>query len=86
MKKVKVAKELSDLIVYCQATSYTSTIENNILKSVETPCEKMCSFSDLKAKTLMVKANRMSFLKYHHRQFSRIYPKVKKMEYLCCHY
>ena len=37
----------------------------------------MCSFNETKGRTLMVENNRMAFQRYHQRQLSRIYPKVR---------
>ncbi|ESN98658.1 hypothetical protein HELRODRAFT_94839, partial [Helobdella robusta] len=66
---IKMAKELSDLIVYCQAKSFKSfdSSKNND-KHYE-----MCSFKEKKALRLC-KEEVTNFIEYNRRQFSRIYP------------
>lgn len=111
--KRKIAKELSDLIVYCISVPFTALKLNNVAnfsaeiggnsvgekgglstddgkigvppsagseemaaagKSVG--CEYMSSFSETKAKAIMVDENRMAFQRYHEKWISRVYPKV----------
>jgi phosphatidylinositol phospholipase C delta len=68
-KVPKIAQELSDLVSYCQATSFKSfdySLEN--AKHFE-----MSSFAEKKAMKF-AKEDHQKFIRYNKRQMSRIYP------------
>ena len=75
-KKVRIAPELSDLVVYCQSVTFSASVENDVVNFLDGPCTSLSSFNETKAKSVMVEHNRMAFQRYHQRQLSRIYPKV----------
>ena len=79
-KKVRIAPELSDLVVYCQSVTFSASVENDVVNFLDGPCTSLSSFNETKAKSVMVEHNRMAFQRYHQRQLSRIYPKVS----ICC--
>ncbi len=75
-KKVRIAPELSELVIYCQSVPFTASVENDVVNFIEGPCTALSSFNETKAKSVMVEHNRMAFQRHHQRQLSRIYPKV----------
>ena len=75
-KKVRLAPELSDLVVYCQSVTFSASVENDVVNFLDGPCTSLSSFNETKAKSVMVEHNRMAFQRYHQRQLSRIYPRV----------
>ncbi|KAG5882924.1 hypothetical protein JTB14_023385 [Gonioctena quinquepunctata] len=66
----KIAKELSDLIIYFQSTSFN--LEK--AKQQDFIFYEMSSFPEKKADKLICQQEKKFFLKYHQIQFSRVYP------------
>ena len=88
---IKIAQELSDLIVYCISVPFKSHTEKIItgFASEETSnaenvrnaggrCETMSSLNEDRAK-IMVREHRPAFQLYHQKQLTRVYPKVINM-------
>lgn len=75
VEQKNIAKELSDLVVYCVTVPFTDdTFENG--KYFE-----MSSFPELKLeKVVSRKSYDLRFLKYHQRQISRVYPKGTRVD------
>ena len=75
---LKIAPELSDMIVYCISVPFKGTLEDveAFASKAGGRCETMSSLSEDKAKHVMVTRNRKAFQRYHQKQLSRIYPKV----------
>ena len=76
---LKIAPELSDLIVYCISVPFKGrTLEEvaSFASEAGGRCETMSSLSEEKAKSVMVRKNRKNFQQYHQKQISRVYPKV----------
>ena len=81
VKKIglKIAPELSDLIVYCISVPFKGqTLEevSSFASEAGGRCETMSSLSEDKAKSVMVRQHQKAFQRYHQKQISRIYPKV----------
>ena len=74
-RNMKIAKELSSLVVYCKATMFSQD------KMSQGHFTEMSSFSEIKADKLMCGSNGDPewFLKYHRTQISRIYPKAQRI-------
>ncbi|CAG9864543.1 unnamed protein product [Phyllotreta striolata] len=72
----KIAKEMSNLIIYCQSTTFNmDKIKNHGFLFYE-----MSSFPENKAEKLICQQEKRFFLKYHHYQFSRVYPKGQRID------
>lgn len=71
----RVAKEMSNLIVYCSSISFNleKAKQNSIFY-------EMSSFPENKAEKLICQQEFKFFLKYHQTQFSRIYPKGQRID------
>ena len=80
VKKIKIAPELSDLIVYCISVPFKGqTLEevSSFASEAGGRCETMSSLSEEKAKSVMLRGkHRPAFQRYHAKQITRIYPKV----------
>ena len=85
---IKIAQELSDLIVYCISVPFKSHTEKIItgfaseessnaenVRNAGGRCETMSSLNEDRAK-IMVREHRPAFQLYHQKQLTRIYPKV----------
>lgn len=71
----RVAKEMSNLIVYCSSISF------NLERAKQTSIfYEMSSFPENKAEKLICQQETKFFLKYHQVQFSRIYPKGQRID------
>lgn len=70
-RSARVAKEMSDLIIYFSSVPFKDKDELNY-------CE-MSSFSEAKAEKLF-QNNIQTFIKYHRRQISRVYPKGQRLD------
>lgn len=70
----RIAKEISDLIVYCRTVAFKE--QRSLVGSF---CD-MSSFPETKAEKLMCQQEISFFVKYHRRQFSRIYPKGQRID------
>ncbi|KRT82052.1 C2 domain containing protein, partial [Oryctes borbonicus] len=71
----RVAKEMSNLIIYCSSISF------NLERAKQNPVfYEMSSFSESKAEKLICQQETKFFLKYHQTQFSRIYPKGQRID------
>ena len=80
---LKVAKELSDLIIYCISVPFKEKTKEEVAAFASKAggrCETMSSLNESKAKDYMVnmEKGRQAFQKYHQKQISRVYPKVIK--------
>ncbi|KAK9878390.1 hypothetical protein WA026_021698 [Henosepilachna vigintioctopunctata] len=75
-KKCRVAKEMSNLIIYCRAVDF------NLERARYSPFvyNEMSSFSENKAEKFICQQNRHFFIKYHQNQFSRVYPKFQRID------
>lgn len=71
----RIAKELSDIIVYCRAVTFN---QERILRDGRNPYE-MSSFPEQKAEKLMLQEQKF-FLWYHQVMFSRVYPKGQRID------
>ncbi|KAJ4449811.1 hypothetical protein ANN_01217 [Periplaneta americana] len=75
-KQWRIAAELSNLIVYCQAVTFNiERIRKNGFVIYE-----MSSFPETKAEKLICQQENKFFLKYHQNQFSRVYPKGQRID------
>ncbi|CAH0547497.1 unnamed protein product [Brassicogethes aeneus] len=68
--KNKIAKEMSNLIIYCRSIAFDleRANEQGFIHY------EMSSFVDTKAEKLICHMEKKFFLKYHQHQFSRVYP------------
>ncbi|XP_041986907.1 1-phosphatidylinositol 4,5-bisphosphate phosphodiesterase gamma-1 isoform X2 [Aricia agestis] len=72
----RIAKEMSDLIVYCRSVAFNQEkLRNNGFIFNE-----MSSFPETKAERLMCQQETAFFMKYHGVQMSRIYPKGQRID------
>ncbi|XP_046996756.1 1-phosphatidylinositol 4,5-bisphosphate phosphodiesterase gamma-1 [Schistocerca americana] len=74
-KQLRIAKEMSDLIVYCRSVAFNM----EKFRRGFNHCE-MSSFPETKAEKLICQQETKFFLKYHQHQFSRIYPKGQRID------
>ncbi|XP_056631261.1 1-phosphatidylinositol 4,5-bisphosphate phosphodiesterase gamma-1 [Diorhabda sublineata] len=72
----KIAKEMSNLIIYCQATTFNA----ERTKQQGFVFYEMSSFPETKAEKLMCQQMKKFFLEYHQQQFSRVYPKGQRID------
>lgn len=72
----RIAKEISDLIVYCRSVAFNQ----ERLKNKGFIFSEMSSFPETKAERLMCQQENSFFLKYHTIQLSRIYPKGQRID------
>ncbi|XP_048507908.1 1-phosphatidylinositol 4,5-bisphosphate phosphodiesterase gamma-1-like isoform X2 [Athalia rosae] len=66
----RIAKELSDFIVYCRTVNF----DIDRIRKRGFDFREMSSFDDTRAKKLMSHQETKFFLEYHQFQFSRVYP------------
>lgn len=71
----RVAKEISDLIVYCRSVTFN---QDKLRKGYV--YNEMSSFPETKAERLMCAQENAFFVKYHTVQLSRIYPKGQRID------
>jgi len=75
-RQLKIAKEISDLIIYCRSVAFC----------LETQRERgfvhneMSSFPENKAEKLMCHQESVFFFRYHQIQFSRVFPKGQRID------
>lgn len=74
-QQLKIAKEISDLIIYCRAVTFC--IETQRERFVY---DEMSSFSETKAEKLMCHQEPEFFFYYHQKQFSRVFPKGQRID------
>ncbi|XP_032527814.2 1-phosphatidylinositol 4,5-bisphosphate phosphodiesterase gamma-1 [Danaus plexippus] len=72
----RIAKEISDLIVYCRSV----TFNQERLRNGGFIYSEMSSFPETKAERLMCQQENSFFMKYHAVQLSRIYPKGQRID------
>lgn len=72
----RIAKEMSDLIVYCR--TYTYTPER--ARATGFVFNEMSSFPETKAERLFCQQETSFFMKYHTIQLSRVYPKGQRID------
>lgn len=70
-KNLRVAKEMSDLIIYFRSVPY---------KKSGWAFYEMFSFPEVKAEKYFLLQDSKIFLKYHHDQISRVYPKGQRVD------
>lgn len=71
----RIAKEMSDLIVYCRSVTFNmEKLRNGFVFN------EMSSFPESKAERLMCHQDTAFFLKYHQNQLSRVYPKGQRID------
>jgi len=75
-KNYKIAKELSDLIIYCRSVRFD---ENNFAVKENRNCLEMSSFSESDAVKMTDKNKCGTLLEYNHLQISRVYPKGNRI-------
>ncbi|XP_078400680.1 1-phosphatidylinositol 4,5-bisphosphate phosphodiesterase gamma-2 [Cetorhinus maximus] len=75
-KKQQIAKELSDLVVYCRPTKSREFLLN---AKDNTDYKEMRSFAENKADTIL-KQKSKEFREYNRKQLSRIYPKGQRID------
>ncbi|XP_074604667.1 small wing phospholipase C gamma 1 isoform X2 [Brevipalpus obovatus] len=71
-KKQRIAKELSNMTVYCQAVPFIADRIGNFTE--------MSSFPESKIEKWMSPQNYKFFLKYHRNQLSRVYPGIRRLD------
>lgn len=71
-KNLRVAKEMSDMIIYFRSVPFK---EDRELFFYE-----MCSFPETKAEKYFFQQHQQHFLKYHRKQISRVYPKGQRLD------
>lgn len=67
----RVAKEMSDLIIYCCSVPFRFT---------DWVFYEMSSFPETKAEKLFLNTETTTFLNYHRNQISRVYPKGQRLD------
>ncbi|XP_022122314.2 1-phosphatidylinositol 4,5-bisphosphate phosphodiesterase gamma-1 isoform X1 [Pieris rapae] len=72
----RIAKEMSDLIVYCRSV----TFNQERIRNKGFIFNEMSSFPETKAERLMCSQETAFFMKYHAVQLSRIYPKGQRID------
>ncbi|KAK7574309.1 hypothetical protein V9T40_011500 [Parthenolecanium corni] len=72
----RIAKEMSNLIVYCRAVTFNA----EKVKQGNFTYNEMSSFPETKAEKLMCQQESKLFLRYHKHQFSRVYPKGQRID------
>nr|UPI11531.1 phospholipase C gamma 1 [Mythimna separata] len=72
----RIAKEMSDLIVYCRSV----TFNQERIRNKGFIYNEMSSFPETKAERLMCQQETAFFMKYHTKQMSRIYPKGQRID------
>ncbi|XP_052746771.1 1-phosphatidylinositol 4,5-bisphosphate phosphodiesterase gamma-1 isoform X2 [Bicyclus anynana] len=74
-RALRVAKEMSDLVVYCRSVAFDRE------RLARGPvCAEMSSFPETKAERLMCQQELAFFLRYHRAQLSRVYPKGQRID------
>ncbi|CAG0883545.1 unnamed protein product [Cyprideis torosa] len=82
VEKIKrIAKELSNLIVYCQSVSFTADMFNNISEdSGPRKYREMSSLPENKIEKWLGPSTVTSLLMYNYHQFTRVYPKGQRLD------
>ncbi|XP_071446484.1 1-phosphatidylinositol 4,5-bisphosphate phosphodiesterase gamma-1 isoform X1 [Hetaerina americana] len=75
-KAWRIAKEMSNLIVYCRSVAFNM----ERIKRQGFIFYEMSSFPETKAEKLICAQENKFFLKYHQYQFSRVYPKGQRID------
>lgn len=73
VRQANLSQELSDLVVYCQPVPFD-------LDNVSGKHQEMSSFPETRLERLINKRNSKEFMKYHRRQFSRVYPRGSRID------
>lgn len=71
-KQLRIANELSSLVVYCQAVPFN---QDFALQEPRSSFYEMCSFSESKHEKLLEKG----LLLFNQRQLSRVYPQASRL-------
>ncbi|XP_033208477.1 1-phosphatidylinositol 4,5-bisphosphate phosphodiesterase gamma-1 isoform X2 [Belonocnema kinseyi] len=72
----RIAKELSNLIVYCRSVAFNI----DRIRTKGFVFSEMSSFPETKAEKLICQQEIKFFMKYHQVQFSRVYPKGSRFD------
>lgn len=72
-RTMRIAREFSDLIVYCRAVPFNPD-------ALPGPFYEMSSFPETKAEKYVNKNKAKFFLQYHQKQLSRVYPKGQRVD------
>ncbi|XP_063235452.1 1-phosphatidylinositol 4,5-bisphosphate phosphodiesterase gamma-1 [Bacillus rossius redtenbacheri] len=72
----RIAKEMSNLIVYCRSVAFNA----EKIKRSGHSFNEMSSFPETKAEKIICQQENKFFLKYHQIQFSRVYPKGQRID------
>lgn len=75
-RQLKIAKEISDLIIYCRSVAFCLETQRN--RSFV--YNEMSSFPENKAEKLMCHQEKEFFIRYHQVQFSRVFPKGQRID------
>lgn len=73
VRQANLSQELSDLVVYCQPVPFD-------LDSVSGKHQEMSSFPETRLDRLISKKYSKEFMKYHKKQFSRVYPRGSRID------
>ena len=71
-RSLRLAKELSNLIIYCRSVQWCPERIGNF--------SEMSSFPETKVERLLVPGQVQFFMRYHRLQFSRVYPKGSRID------
>lgn len=75
-RTLRIAKEMSDLIVYCRSVAFNQ----DRIRTRGFVHQEMSSFPETKAERLMCQQEIAFFVKYHAVQLSRVYPKGQRID------
>lgn len=75
-RQLKIAKEMSDLIIYCRSVAFC--IEKQ--REREFVHSEMSSFAENIAENLMCHEENKFFFDYHQTQLSRVFPKGQRID------
>ncbi|XP_074617747.1 1-phosphatidylinositol 4,5-bisphosphate phosphodiesterase gamma-1-like [Acropora palmata] len=73
VRQANLSQELSDLVVYCQPVPFD-------LDNVSGKHHEMSSFPETRLERFISKRNSKEFMKYHRKQFSRVYPRGSRID------
>lgn len=71
-KNLRVAKEMSDMIIYFRSVPFKEEREMSFFE--------MCSFPETKAEKYFFQQHQQHFLRFHHTKISRVYPKGQRLD------
>lgn len=71
-KNLRVAKEMSDMIIYFRSVPFKDDRELSFFE--------MCSFPETKAEKYFFQQYQQSFIRFHRTKISRVYPKGQRLD------